>query len=116
MRKGATPWYISFAATSFITAFHLDNTPRENLRWIEGGSTALALALIVAVVSVFLIPIFDPASADQAPWYVAAAMGAAMGFLIGFYIPTWYRESPYLDNSPDEENGEEAPFVMLHQY
>jgi hypothetical protein len=87
------PWMLMSFITAFFTAFHTDNKPfwkitSPRLRWFEGIFQAAVNA----------------AAALSVIWWIGAekwsgrlsfvlVTAAAIGFVIGFVVPHWYREA-----------------------
>jgi len=70
---------------------------RNRLRLAEGLLGALSLILTVLVVFSWLDQLalnHQASPAHRSPLPLALAMSCAIGFTIGYLIPTWYREAP----------------------
>jgi hypothetical protein len=86
----ATPWILMPFVIAFLTAFNLDNQPSLGLhgRWlrlVEGAFQGSMLVLTAAVVNLQLSP------SKAFPWHLLLPSSLGIGFLIGWYIPAWYR-------------------------
>jgi hypothetical protein len=86
----ATPWILMPFAIAFLTAFNMDNQPSpdlhgQRLRLVEGTFQGIMLVLTAAVVYWHL------PSTKTLPWHIALPSSFGIGFLIGWYVPAWYR-------------------------
>jgi hypothetical protein len=96
------PWCLSSFTAAFLMAWMTDDTPtalltRARLRWVEGLAGAGALAITVSLVFPWLDAVAlsrHTVPAPRLPFPAALAMSCAIGFMIGYLIPTWYREAP----------------------
>jgi hypothetical protein len=97
------PWLTIAFVTAFTTAALIDDKPterlpRKNLRLLEATAHALALAIAGCIAHLWigqLIQAAGPANA-YAPsdliWVILRSTLA--GLVIGYCVPTWYREAP----------------------
>jgi hypothetical protein len=96
------PWCLSSFSAAFVLAWMTDDTPtslltRARLRWVEGLTGAGALAATIFLVFPWLDAVaanHQAMPAHRSPLPVALTMSCAIGFMIGYLIPTWYREAP----------------------
>lgn len=99
------PWSLCAFVTAFAVAWMTDDRAtsflsRDRLRWVEGLAAASALALSVLIVFPWLDQVaahHHASRAHSSPLFMALTMSGAIGFTIGFLIPTWYREAPRED-------------------
>jgi hypothetical protein len=97
------PWALMVLITAFVTAFHADNQNRPSLRWIEG----LSQAAITAVGSAGVYWVLSQNGVAGGLNLYRLALGALVaGFVIGFFVPTWYRD--YRGRSRPEEEAARA--------
>jgi hypothetical protein len=84
------PWMLLTFTTTFMTAFQLDNPSSPRLRWREGLVQAVVTSAMAYVVHAWLT-----AKGVSAPALVPLMLRSAfIGFMIGFLVPTWYRDAP----------------------
>lgn len=90
---------------AFVPALLSDDQPtpkvsRARLQWIEGGVQALA-----AMFSAWLIhEWFVSMNSDRVPDLIhLLCKSGIIGFIIGFFVPTWYRQAPSQQAGGDEE-------------
>jgi hypothetical protein len=96
------PWSLCSFSTAFAVAWMTDDEattliPRDRLRWIEGLAGAVVLMFTVLIVFPCLDQLalkHETALAHRSSLSVALIMSCAIGFVIGYLIPTWYREAP----------------------
>jgi hypothetical protein len=100
------PWALSSLATAFMLAFMTDDQPgppplsRESLRWIEGLAGAGMLVLASLMIRAWLFQLVtgtnDPVAQEHLPppLLPSLARACAIGFVISYLVPTWYREVP----------------------
>jgi len=94
------PWAFSSFTTAFMVAWMTDDQPasrlpRLSLRWVEGLTGAGALVLAHRAIYSFVAQ--SPASSAEhtlPPLPQILARAGIIGFVIGYLIPTWYREAP----------------------
>jgi hypothetical protein len=102
-RLGA-PWAACSFVTAFMVAWMTDDEPkawlsRRNLRRLESLAGAGALMLTSAIVLNWQTQVAMRLEKPQQPHLpppllVAVGLGATIGFVIAYLIPTWYREAP----------------------
>jgi hypothetical protein len=96
------PWSLCSFAAAFMAAWMMDNSTPVffggiRLRWVEGLAGACTQALSVLIVLPWLNAVaaqHQALAAHRPPLPVALIMNCAIGFTIGYLIPTWYREAP----------------------
>lgn len=96
------PWCLSSFSAAFVMAWMTDDRPtpvltRARLRWIEGLGGSGALAVTSLMVRSWLDAVatnHQAMPAHRSPLPVALTMSCSIGFMIGYLIPTWYREAP----------------------
>jgi len=93
------PWVLLTFASAFITAWLADNeTPapggRMRSRILEGGTQATVALLTSVLVRRWLGEMLPPTDPDLPPWPLVLSLTPIIGFVIGFLVPTWYREAP----------------------
>jgi hypothetical protein len=91
------PWVLMSMLTAAATAFAVDNQSsgiltRERLRWLEGFGQALATLLTTWVVYWWLYSLAPPRYIPTIPQLL---LPMVIGFGIGVFVPTWYREAPH---------------------
>jgi hypothetical protein len=98
------PWAIMTFATTVLAAWLTDDRPSarwpaSRLRWLEGLGQAGLMAGTAWVVHALLLE-----SGGRAPALEnMLALSAAIGFGIGFLVPTWYRRAPHRrEHSPED--------------
>jgi hypothetical protein len=102
------PWTIAFFAAAFMVAWMTDDEPtpkltRGRLRWIEaaaGAGTLLCAALIVHPWLAQLAASHVGARHQPPPLGRILGLCGTVGFVIGYLIPTWYREAPREEAEP----------------
>jgi hypothetical protein len=96
------PWSLCSFSTAFIVAWMTDDEPtspliRNRLRWVEGlaGAGVLVSTAVLVIYWLGQLPVRpETALAHRSPPAMILAMSSAIGFTIGYLIPTWYREAP----------------------
>lgn len=99
------PWVTISFVTAFVTAWLLDDRPTEEisrtrLRWLEAIGQATALAVAASLVHFWISELVREYQGAPASAYTPSAMivvmlrSAAVGLVIGYFVPTWYREAP----------------------
>lgn len=84
------PWSLMAFTTALVTAINIDNPVRQGLRWIETGIQASAAAIAIAIVrSLLALACHTCFLPPLIPLVVSAAL---TGAVIGFCVPTWYRD------------------------
>lgn len=94
--KYQTPWLTMAFVTAFVTAFSLDNRAtqrlhRLRLRVIEGFGQASITLLAALAVYGWLLRIHTPQPKPSLSMLLSRAF--VSGLMIGFCVPTWYRDS-----------------------
>ena len=94
------PWYFMAFVIAFVTAFQLDNNPKDSqgkdrpyLQWMEGISQGVLTALAAVFVAKYALPAVPGASPANA--FISAILSLVVGFIIGFLVPSWYRRVPH---------------------
>jgi hypothetical protein len=96
------PWLLMSFVTATTTAFLTDDRPgrlltRARLRWAEALGQAL-VSLVGAVVVYYWLQSIQPPPApgrQGPPMLMILTLSTVIGFAIGYFVPTWYREAPY---------------------
>src|SRR5262249_51516794 len=97
------PWALMSFVTAFVTAWLADDPPssmsvRHRQRWGEGGVQAAASVVTAVLVLTWLGQVPQPANLPTTyhlPDPLSVLVRAALiGFVIGYKVPTWYREAP----------------------
>jgi len=110
------PWALMSFSTAFAMAFLTDNESKGDTRWhglsqrvIEGLILGCVLVLAATLTILWLKDV-----ANAGPRFdTLLPMSGVVGFLLGYCIPTWYRESLLANASPpqDIKKPDEAPEV-----
>jgi hypothetical protein len=92
----AWPWTIMTFATTLVTAWLTDDRPSarwpaSRLRWLEGLGQAALMAGTGWLVHFLLGEIGGRPPALTS----VLLLSAAIGFGIGYLVPSWYREAPH---------------------
>ncbi len=103
----AYPWMLTAFVTAVTVSFLLDDKPVYGLswrqmRWLEGALLSAANLLAAYVVTLWLTDIGGHAPPIEA----VLPRAALIGFLIGFVIPTWYRNAPIARETAVVSNAE----------
>ncbi len=110
------PWALMTFATSVVTAYLMDNQVRQGvsrLRWRlwEGLLGAIVMIGVAYVTQSWLVQIspvketVDTLQCNVPPLLAVMVPAGAVGFYIGFLVPTWCREAP---------RGKQAKAVEAH--
>jgi hypothetical protein len=98
------PWTIMTFATTILTAWLAGDRPSARwpafrLRWLEGVGQAALMVGTASLVHALLLE-----SGGRVPALESMLLlSAAIGFGIGFLVPTWYRRVPHRRESPSED-------------
>jgi hypothetical protein len=87
------PWMLMAFITAFFTAFQADNRPfwkitYPRLRWIEGF-----FQVAVNLFATFIVVAWLDDQDLRDRLITVLGTNAAIGFVIGFVVPTWYRDA-----------------------
>jgi hypothetical protein len=97
------PWALLSFGTSVVTGFLIDNDPPARwprlFRLLEGLVSAATMVGVAYLVHGWLVEVYQNAQVRPADYHVlrmVSALGTAgvVGFVIGYLVPTWYREAP----------------------
>jgi putative flippase GtrA len=114
------PWSVCAFVAAFMVAWMIDDEPTSRmpparLRWIEALAGAASLALASPLVVTWLIQVnhrLDPGNKLHMlppPYTLALASSLSIGFVIGYLVPTWYRQARHKNAlATDVELGNEA--------
>jgi hypothetical protein len=100
----ARPWVLMTFVTAFVTAWLTDDRPSATLpaarlRWVEGLAQA-TVTLGTAWVVYGLLQQTNPTRVP--PLLGVMSLSGVIGFIIGFCVPTWYRDAPRQPHGPHE--------------
>lgn len=93
-----TPFQLLTFITAFMTGYLIDNRPqrisRQRLQLLEGavqGAVTMGISLLVYRLLQESVPRVEGEIPPLAGLLVVSGL---IGFVLGFFVPTWYRESP----------------------
>lgn len=103
--EGTYPWYFMTFTTAIVTAFQVDNEPAKpdaadaaaRKRLYQRLKETAGQAIITALAALFVVAYALPATTDEPSEIirnvVVMAMSGVIGGVIGYFVPTWYREA-----------------------
>jgi hypothetical protein len=86
-------WVLIDVATGIMIAVNIDNAPRRYLQWIEAAAQG-----IVSMGVVWLLSSTGTVVTTTPPWQLALRVGL-LGALLGYFVPSWYRNVPGRDRT-----------------
>jgi len=99
-------WGLMAGVIAFMVAYQCDSRPsallpRAKLRLLEGAASSVAL-LLAALVLYWEYEHRASAEVEYAPHAPSLFLGSlGLGFLLGYCIPTWFREQPEPSPAPE---------------
>ena len=99
------PWIIMTFATTVLTAWLADDRPSarwpaSRLRWLEG----FGQAALMAGMAWFVHELLRESGGRLPALENMLVLSAAIGFGIGFLVPTWYRRAPHRRENSVEDS------------
>jgi hypothetical protein len=97
--KAAYPWAILTASLTAVTAAVCDNriwtTRSATAQRLAEGFIAASFMALMGAATVWLLKGVNVSSDYEVPrWSMVIAVSTGLGLLVGFFLPTWYREAP----------------------